>query len=104
MSKFPKKRHERRPTHPGEILKRLWLDELGYTQSSFADALVEASHYKVKKSTMQTKINELIHGRRSMSADFAVLISNVLKTSPRMWMNLQTNLDIWNAENDSRAA
>ena len=35
---------------PGEILKKLWIDELGYTQSSFADALVEASHYKVKKS------------------------------------------------------
>ncbi len=104
MRKFAKRRPERRPTHPGEVLKRLWLDELGYTQSSFADALVESARYKVKKSTMQTKLNELIHGRRSMSADFAVLISAVLKTSPRMWMNLQTNLDIWDAENDSSAA
>ena len=47
---------------------------------------------------MQTKLNELINGKRSMSADFAVLISKVLNTSPRMWMNLQTNLDIWDAE------
>ena len=104
MSRFSKKRPNRQPTHPGEILKRLWLDELGYTQSSFADALVNASHNKVKKSTMQTKLNELIHGRRSMSADFAVLISGVLGTSPRMWMNLQTNLDILHAEKDTDAA
>lgn len=104
MSKFSKKRPERRPTHPGEILKRLWLDELGYTQSSFADALVKAAHHKVKKSTMLTKLNELIHCKRAMSAEFAVLISTVLKTSPRMWMNLQTNLDIWDAEEDANAA
>ena len=47
---------------------------------------------------MQTKLNELINGKRAMSADFAVLIGKVLNTSPRMWMNLQTNLDIWEAK------
>lgn len=104
MTKFSKKRPERRPSHPGAILKRLWLDELGYTQSSFADALIAAANQKVKKSTMQTKLNELINGKRAMSAEFAVLISQVLKTSPRMWMNLQTNLDIWEAEKNSNAA
>lgn len=104
MSKFSKKRPDRRPTHPGAILKRLWLDELGFTQSSFAEALVESAHYKIKKTTMQTKLNELIHGKRAMSADFAVLISAVLKTSPKMWMNLQTNLDIWEAEEEVNAA
>lgn len=104
MSKFPKKRPQRRPTHPGEILKRLWLDELGYTQSSFAEALVDTAHYKIKKTTMQTKLNELINGKRAMSADFAVLVSHVLKTSPKMWMSLQTNFDIWEAEKKSSAA
>ena len=38
MRKLSKKRPERRPTHPGEILKRLWLDEMGYTQSSFGSS------------------------------------------------------------------
>jgi len=33
-----------------------------------------------------------------MSAEFAVLISKVLKTNPKMWMNLQVQLDIWEAE------
>ncbi len=98
MSKLTKKRPSRQPSHPGEILKELWLDELGYTQSHFADLLVEASNGQSKKSTLQTKLNEVISAKRSMSAEFAVLISKVLKTNPRMWMNLQVQLDIWHAE------
>jgi addiction module HigA family antidote len=55
---------------------------------------------KIKVSTMQTKLSEIINGKRAMSADFAVLLGQVLDTSPRMWMNLQVNLDIWEAERD----
>lgn len=98
MEKYTKKRPARKPSHPGEILKNLWLDELGYSQSQFADLLVAASGGLVKKTTMQTKLNEVISGKRSVSADFAVLISKVLKTNPKMWMNLQVQLDIWEAE------
>jgi addiction module HigA family antidote len=98
MEKYPKKRPTRRPSHPGEILKNLWLDELGYSQSYFSELLVEASGGLSKKSTIQTKLNEVISGKRAMSADFAVLISKVLKSSPKMWMNLQIQLDIWEAE------
>ncbi len=102
MGKIKKERPTRKPSHPGEILKDLWLNELGYTQSHFAEKLVSASKNRIKKSTMQTKLNEILSGKRAMSADFAVLISKVLKTNPRMWMNLQTQLDIWLAE--TRAA
>ncbi|HPI41825.1 MAG TPA: HigA family addiction module antitoxin [Pseudobdellovibrionaceae bacterium] len=98
MEKYNKKRPTRKPSHPGEILKNLWLDELGYSQSHFAELLVEASGGLSKKSTLQTKLNEVISGKRSMSAEFAVLISKVLKSSPKMWMNLQIQLDIWEAE------
>ena len=98
MAKYPKKRPARKPSHPGVILKDLWLDELGYSQSRFAELLVDASNGKSKESTMRTKLNEVISGKRSMSAEFAVLISKVLKTSPKMWMNLQIQLDIWEAE------
>jgi addiction module HigA family antidote len=98
MEKYAKKRTTRKPSHPGEILKSLWLDELGYTQAHFADLLVAASEGLSKKSTIQTKLNEVITGKRAMSADFAVLISKVLKSSPKMWMNLQVQLDIWEAE------
>ncbi|GIL18603.1 MAG: hypothetical protein BroJett040_23540 [Oligoflexia bacterium] len=98
MENYPKKRPTRKPSHPGEILKNVWLDELGYSQAHFAELLVEASGEALKKSTMQTKLNEVISGKRSMSAEFAVLISKVLKTSPKMWMNIQVQLDIWEAE------
>lgn len=98
MAGLKKERPSRRPSHPGEILKGLWLDELGYSQAAFAELLAKASGGSVKKSTMQTKLNEVISGKRAMSADFAVLISKVLKTNPKMWMNLQVQLDIWEAE------
>jgi addiction module HigA family antidote len=98
MAKLTKRKPTRQPSHPGEILKEVWLDELGYSQSYFADLLSEASGGLSKKSTIQTKLNEVISGKRSMSAEFAVLISKVLKTNPRMWMNLQVQLDIWQAE------
>jgi addiction module HigA family antidote len=98
MEKYPKKRTIRKPSHPGEILKNIWLEELGYSQSHFANLLVKASNKLSKKSTMQTKLNEVLSGKRAISAEFAVLISKVLKTSPKMWMNLQAQLDIWEAE------
>ena len=104
MTTYPKLRTSRPPSHPGEILKRLWLDELGFTQSRFAEALVVAARGRIKKSTMQTKINELISGKRGMSAELAILISKVLGTSPKMWMTLQVNLDLWYAENADEAA
>ncbi len=50
MAKFLKKRPIRKPSHPGEILKTLWLDELGYSQSQFAELLVIATKNTVKKS------------------------------------------------------
>lgn len=98
MEKLKRQKIERRPSHPGEILKNIWLDELNYTQAGFASLLSEATGGKVKVSTMQTKLSEIINGKRAMSADFAVLLGRVLNTSPRMWMNLQINLDIWEAE------
>jgi plasmid maintenance system antidote protein VapI len=39
-----------------------------------------------------------------MSAELAILISKVLGTSPKMWMTLQVNLDLWYAENADEAA
>lgn len=104
MRSYPKSKMKRAPAHPGEILKRLWLDELGLSQSSFSEALVAADRGRVKKSTMQTKINELISGKRGMSAELAVLISKVLGTSPKMWMSLQVNLDLWYAQNSKDVA
>lgn len=98
MDKYKKQKMNRVPSHPGEVLKELWLDELGYSQSAFAEMLSKETGGTIKKSTMMTKLNEIIKGKRDMSADFAVLLGKVLHTSPRMWMNLQVNRNIWKAE------
>lgn len=103
MATYKKQRPKRKPSHPGEILQSLWLDELEYTQAHFAQMLVDASVKDIKLSTMKTKLSEVIKGRRAMTAEFAVLISKVLDTSPKMWMNLQTNVDIWIAEEEDVA-
>ena len=101
MQSLKRQKMDRRPSHPGEILKNIWLDELGITQQELAQKLSKVTKGTIKVSTMQTKISEIINGKRAMSADFAVLISQVLKTTPKMWMNLQVNLDIWEAEQNA---
>lgn len=98
MANLKRQELKRRPSHPGEVLKNIWLDELGLSQIEFAEMLASASGTSIKTSTMQTKLNEIINGKRAVSADFAVLLGKVLDTSPRMWMNMQVNLDIWEAQ------
>ena len=101
MPRLKKTNIERKPSHPGEILKNIWLDELGITQARFAELLSDMTKGKIRVSTMQTKLNEIINGKRGISADFAVLLSKVLNTSPYMWMDLQNKLDIWEAEQNA---
>ena len=101
MAKYKRVRRKREPSHPGEILENIWLEELGYSQSKFAELLVKTSGDRLKLSSMKTKLSEVIKGKRAMSADFAVLISKVLKTSPKLWMSLQVQLDIWRAEQEA---
>jgi len=42
-------------------------------------------------------VNELIHERRAMTADMAIRLSRVFKTTPDIWMNLQKTVDLWDA-------
>lgn len=90
---------KRRPSHPGEILKIVWLDELGYSQKKFAEILSKASKGRSKVSSMQTKLSRLINGKISINTDFAFLLSSVLKTEPKMWINLQVKYDQWVEQN-----
>ena len=67
-------------THPGELLKRLFLDEMGITQVDFA------AHTGMSLQ----RLNELIHGKRGITAQTAWLLSQALGTSAEFWMNLQS--------------
>ena len=100
MKTIPREQINRRPSTPGAILKDIFLDEKEISQASFAQELSKLTRGKVKVSTMKTKLSEVIKEKRAMSAEFAILISKILGTNPKMWMNLQTSLDLWEAENN----
>ena len=82
----------RAPMHPGKLLGRI-LSEKEMTQAEVAKKLA------VSLQTVNTLINE----KRGMTAELAVRLARVFDTSAQMWMNLQTNLDLWLAENALRA-
>ena len=79
----------RAPTSPGEILEEEFLKPMGLTQVELAKRM----------GVPIQRVNTVIAGKRSVTAETAILLSRALGTSPNFWMNLQTNLDLWQAEN-----
>ena len=71
------------PIHPGEHLAEL-LDELGITQYRLAKAI----------RTPPRRINEIVRGNRSVTADTALRIGKALGTTPEYWLNLQRMYDL----------
>jgi len=82
------------PIHPGEILLEEFLIPMGLSQRSFAN----------KIGWTNAKVNELIRAKRGVTADSALDLGRVLKTSPELWMNLQTMWDLHQAELRRRAS
>lgn len=74
----------RNPFHPGEILLEEFLEPAGMTQAAFAEKL----------GWTRTRLNELIKGKRDMTADSALDLAKALGTSAKIWMNLQATYDL----------
>ena len=72
------------PIHPGEILAEDFLNPLGVTQYRLARTI----------SVPPRRINEIVHGKRSISPDTALRLARALGTSDRFWLNLQTRYDL----------
>ena len=72
------------PIHPGEILFEEFLKPLGITQYRLAKDI----------SVPPRRINEIIHGKRSISADTALRLSRYFGLSERFWLNLQARYDL----------
>ncbi len=75
----------RPPTPPGEILLEEFLQPLGLTQVAAAR----------KMGIPVNRLNELIRGKRGVTADTALPLSQLLDTSPEFWMNLQAKCDLY---------
>src|SRR5215471_14258696 len=72
------------PVHPGEILIEEFLTPLGISQ------------YRLAKETSvpPRRINEIVHGTRSITADTALRLARYFGTSERFWLNLQARHDL----------
>ena len=72
------------PIHPGEILAEEYLTPLGVTQHRLAVAI----------GVPPRRINEIVHGKRRISADTALRLARFFGTSERFWLNLQSRYDL----------
>jgi addiction module HigA family antidote len=72
------------PIHPGEILMEEFLKPLGVTQYKLAKDI----HVPARR------INEIVHGKRSITADTALRLSRYFNLSERFWLNLQARYDL----------
>jgi addiction module HigA family antidote len=72
------------PIHPGEILIEEFLEPYGITQYRLAKSI----------SVPARRINEIVHGKRSVTADTALRLARYFGTSERFWLNLQAHYDL----------
>ncbi len=72
------------PIHPGEVLLEEFLDPMGISQ------------YRLAKDTSvpPRRINEIVHGKRAITADTALRLGRYFGTSAQFWMNLQDHFDL----------
>jgi antitoxin HigA-1 len=71
------------PTHPGEILRTEFLEPMGISQYRIAKAI----------DVPPRRINEIVHGKRAISADTGLRLSRALGLSDMFWINMQAHYD-----------
>ena len=72
------------PIHPGEVLMEEFLEPLKVSQNRLAVAI----------GVPPRRINEIIHGKRRITADTALRLARYFGTTDRFWLNLQTRYDL----------
>ena len=81
----------RKPSHPGGIIKRLYMDSLDLSVTSLAERL------GVSRKTLSKIVNE----RAGVTSDMALRLSRAFNTTPNLWLNLQQGYDLWMAEHEA---
>jgi addiction module HigA family antidote len=72
------------PVHPGEFLKAEFLDELGLSVAALARAI----------GVPRTRLNDIVLGRRGVTADTAMRLGRYFGMSAQFWMNLQAHYEL----------
>ena len=75
----------RRPTHPGAILREDVLPALGMTQGELAARL----------GVSRLTVSELLHEKRALSPEMALRLARLLDTSAESWLAMQNAVDLW---------
>ena len=90
---MPKPKMKLAPVHPGETLREDFLSPLSLSANRLALEL----HVPV------TRINDILHARRSITADTALRLARYFGTTPEFWVNLQAHYDLEMAQEASGA-
>jgi addiction module HigA family antidote len=80
----------RKPTHPGALLREDVLPGLGLTQVRMAQLL----------GVSRVTLAQLLHEHRALSGDMALRLEKLLGTSAESWLNMQQAVDLWDARQD----
>ena len=84
---------KRRPTHPGQILKHLYLEPLELSITEVARRL----------GVSRKAISAIVNERKSVTPEMALRLAKAFSTTPELWLNLQRNHDLWQAAQDNTA-
>ena len=79
----------RRPTHPGAILREDVLPALAMTQVKLAERL----------GVSRLTVSELLNEKRALSTEMALRLGRLLDTSPESWLAMQGAVDLWEVRN-----
>ena len=72
------------PIHPGEVLLKDFIEGFGITQNKVAVAI----------GVPPRRINEIVHGKRRITADTAARLARYFGTTPQFWLNLQATYEL----------
>lgn len=76
---------QRKPTHPGEMLREDFIPDYSLTATKLAEAL----------GVSRQSINELLRERRAVSPEMALRLSRLFGNSAEFWLNAQRAVDLW---------
>jgi antitoxin HigA-1 len=77
----------RRPTHPGAVLREDVIPGLAITQGKLAELM----------GVSRLTVSQLLHEHRALSPDMAVRLEKLLGTSAESWLRMQESVDLWEA-------
>lgn len=89
---LPVTMRKRCPSHPGRILKRLYLEELNITVSELAE----------KIGVSRKAISAIVNEHKSVTPEMAMRLSKAMGTTPKLWLNLQSNYDLWHLAHEKQ--